>query len=354
MTKDNETGLFDLNEEGVYVDYINTDEEKEAITNGKGTQFFDAAIIPTVQYQVYGLDNAWFWDDEGQNYTGVPEGSDILVQTVVGTRKSYYSVNNLNDGDGKTSLNPGTPLPDAPSGKTKELSREKRLDDINLNDPDDPNYPDDGTDPSVGDIYYQGDETNGYQYIEVKGSMGESNGDDLTETEKKNAKKLLEDPEPEEGDGGEGDERTYEAPVDAKKGEVFYNEKTVYSPSDEEGDGAKSGRKGGSARAGKNGDDALTDLGDEGDEGDTTSDVTTPYEFNKYQSSYGKMAKVTITPSQTLKSRYPYAVVTINGKEYDLKYLNNPIDLYMDKDYKISINWVWGSVVETFRIICNK
>ena len=193
MTKDNETGLFELNEEGVYVDYINTDDEKEAITNGKGTQFFDAAIIPTVQYQVYGLDNVWFWDDEGQNYTGVPEGSDISIQTV----------------------------------------------DSN------------------------------------------SNG---SETE-----------EPDEGGDGEGNE-----------------------------------------------------------EEDTTSDVTTPYEFNKYQSSYGKMARVTITPSQTLKERYPYAVVTINGKEYDLKYLNNPIDLYMDKDYKISINWVWGSVVETFRIICNK
>jgi hypothetical protein len=157
MTKDNETGLFDLNDEGVYVDYINTDDEKEAITSGKGTQFFDAAIIPTVPYQVYGLDNAWFWDDEGQNYTGVPEGSDILVQTVVGTKKSYYSVNDLNDGDGKTTLNPGTPLPDAPSGKTKELGGGKSLDNINLNDPDDPNYPDDGTDPSVGDIYYQGD-----------------------------------------------------------------------------------------------------------------------------------------------------------------------------------------------------
>ena len=179
MTKDNETGLFELNEEGVYVDYINTDDEKEAITNGKGTQFFDAAIIPTVQYQVYGLDNVWFWDDEGQNYTGVP------VE------------------------NPSANI----------------------------------------DLWRPGS---------LRRSLP------------------------------------------------------------------------------------------------TTSDVTTPYEFNKYQSSYGKMARVTITPSQTLKERYPYAVVTINGKEYDLKYLNNPIDLYMDKDYKISINWVWGSVVETFRIICNK
>jgi hypothetical protein len=346
MTKDNETGLFDLNDEGVYVDYINTDDEKEAITSGKGTQFFDAAIIPTVQYQVYGLDNAWFWDDEGQNYTGVPEGSDILVQTVVGTKKSYYSVNDLNDGDGKTTLNPGTPLPDAPSGKTKELGGGKSLDNINLNDPDDPNYPDDGTDPSVGDIYYQGDNEKGYEYIEVKGTMEDLS--DPSESQIRTAKKLSESPETEEGS-----ENTYEAPINSTKGEVFYDETEVLSPGNEDGDGTKSGNRGGL----KGGDVEKTEGKDgdgDGDEGDTTLDVTTPYEFNKYQSSYGKMAKITITPSQTLKSRYPYAVVTINGKEYDLKYLNNPIDLYMDKDYKISINWVWGSVVETFRIICNK
>ena len=327
--------------EGQYVDFPYTEEEKEAISAGEGTHFFDANIIPTVQYQVFGLDNVWFWDDEGQNYSEVPSGSEILVQTVVGTRTRYYNVDELNNGDG---VQTGTTLPDVGQGKTKELGEGKRVRDINLNDPDDPNYPTDG-DPSVGDVYYTESDNEGtteYEYIEVEGTM--TKVDNPTSEEKNRAKKLTSTPEPETG--GED----YQAPINSKKGEVYYSEEEILSP-EEDGDGGdpKSGSK--NTREGKDGTPKPSEPGDEGDDEET---AMTPYEFNKYLSEPGKVAKVTITPSAELSREYPYAIVTINGKEYDLNYLNKPLELYMDRDYRISINWLWGQVVETFRIICNR
>lgn len=59
---------------------------------------------------------------------------------------------------------------------------------------------------------------------------------------------------------------------------------------------------------------------------------------------------VTVTPNETLKGEYPLAQVKINEKFYDLGVLDNPLSLYMDKDYRISIIWS-PELVETFRVI---
>lgn len=76
------------------------------------------------------------------------------------------------------------------------------------------------------------------------------------------------------------------------------------------------------------------------------------YEVNKYGLTGDKeVVKVTITPSEELKSQYPDALVSIDGKFYDLGILNNPIEFYMDKDHKVSIIWSTAELVESFRII---
>lgn len=78
------------------------------------------------------------------------------------------------------------------------------------------------------------------------------------------------------------------------------------------------------------------------------------YEWNKYgETKLGEEVSVTITPNSTLKGKYPDALVKIDGKFYDLKYLDNPVKLLMDKDYRISILWA-TDLVETFRIVCLK
>lgn len=63
---------------------------------------------------------------------------------------------------------------------------------------------------------------------------------------------------------------------------------------------------------------------------------------------------VTITPSNDLKTLYSQALVSIDGKEYTLGVLANPITFHMNRDHRISINWVWNELVETFRIIARR
>lgn len=76
------------------------------------------------------------------------------------------------------------------------------------------------------------------------------------------------------------------------------------------------------------------------------------YESNKYGVTKSmEVVKVTITPSEKLKSQYKDALVNIDGKYYDLGILNNPIELFMNKDHKISIVWQPIELVESFRII---
>lgn len=277
---------------GNYVD----NELNNEVTAAENSYFFDAAIIPTVQYQVYGLDNVWFWDNEGQNYTfDETTKSTIKIQLVAGTKETYYKVGTLTLGnavEGAESL---------PTEGTK-VSVENLPDEL-------------PSDATVGKVYYKAGSTeNTYDYKVVS-----ANSFDVTE-DAQDIKK----------DSGVITS-TSSAPIGSKAGDVFHTVTEILDPSD------------------------ATD--------------NTPYEFNKYgKERAGYDVLVYITPAEALVQKYPGAIVTINGKEYDLNYLANitvaggtytvgsakPIRLYMDKDYRISINWSWGSVVETFRIICNR
>jgi len=266
---------------GKYVDYIFSEEQKEEITTSEDTHFFDPTIIPTVQYQVYGLDNVWFWDNEGQNYTFDQSGklSTISIQVVAGIEKTYYKVGSLELGDEVTGA------ATAPEGG------------IPVDD-----YPSDLSNATVGQIYYKvvSGTPDTYNYKEVVATSFDETSDD---EDKKHDKGVIESAE--------------NAPVGSKANDVFHTEEEILDPSDAE--------------------------------------EVDPYEFNKYgKEEMGKDILVTIEPNSDLSNSFPRAIVTINGKEHDLAYLDNPIRLYMDRDYRISINWVWGSIVETFRIICNR
>ena len=73
-------------------------------------------------------------------------------------------------------------------------------------------------------------------------------------------------------------------------------------------------------------------------------------EANKYGYAEG-VVKVQITVSEQLAEAYPAAIVNIDGKEYDLAKLNEPIDFYMNKNHRISIFWNVSELVETFRVV---
>jgi hypothetical protein len=66
------------------------------------------------------------------------------------------------------------------------------------------------------------------------------------------------------------------------------------------------------------------------------------------------VVEVTITPSADLKKLHSGALVSIDGKEYTLGVLNSPITLYMNRDHRISINWIHNELVETFLIIAKR
>lgn len=78
------------------------------------------------------------------------------------------------------------------------------------------------------------------------------------------------------------------------------------------------------------------------------------YQYNKYgKITKGSSVKVTIKPHETLASQYPFSLVKIDGKTFDLARLNTAVDFVMDEDHKISIFWS-ENLVETFRIIAVK
>lgn len=72
-------------------------------------------------------------------------------------------------------------------------------------------------------------------------------------------------------------------------------------------------------------------------------------EANKYGYAEG-VVKVQITVSAQLKESYPAAIVNVDGKFYDLNYLNEPIEFFMNKNHRISIEWSEG-LIETFRVV---
>jgi len=62
----------------------------------------------------------------------------------------------------------------------------------------------------------------------------------------------------------------------------------------------------------------------------------------------------TITPSKELKTLHSQALVSIDGKEYTLGVLANSITLHMNRDHRISINWIHNELVETFLIVAKR
>lgn len=72
-------------------------------------------------------------------------------------------------------------------------------------------------------------------------------------------------------------------------------------------------------------------------------------EANKY--GYAEdVVKVLITPSSQLVESHPAAIVNVDGKCYDLNYLNEPIEFFMNKNHRISIDW-GEDLTETFRVV---
>lgn len=57
---------------------------------------------------------------------------------------------------------------------------------------------------------------------------------------------------------------------------------------------------------------------------------------------------VTITLDEELKTTYPEALVSIDGKWYDLKHVESPLELNIARDHRISIVWAPEVLVETF------
>ena len=72
-------------------------------------------------------------------------------------------------------------------------------------------------------------------------------------------------------------------------------------------------------------------------------------EANKYGYAEG-VVKVQITVSEQLAEAYPAAIVNVDGKFYDLNYLKEPIEFFMNKNHRISIEWSEG-LIETFRVV---
>ena len=233
------------------------------VVDVKDTYFKDAAIIPTVQYQVFGIDNVWFWDNEGQNYTfDKSTVSTINVKVITGQTRTYKKVGELS-----------FTTTEATTGGTEVLNFD--------------NVPEGA---KVGDLFYTLDGSDKTYRVVTASFVASDATTGGTEIANFNA-----------------------VPAGAIADDLYYTVQDTYAA------------------------DA----------------ITTPYEFNKYgKEDDGVMVLVTLTPNATLKTSYPGAVITINGKEYDINHTS--FKLYMDKDYRISINWSWGSVVETFRIICNR
>ena len=85
--------------------------------------------------------------------------------------------------------------------------------------------------------------------------------------------------------------------------------------------------------------------------GDETAITYPNYEWNKYgKTIYMDTVAVKITPNADLAAACPLANVTINGKCFDLAYLDKEFNLVMDKVYRISIHWS-ENMVESFGIV---
>lgn len=261
------------------------ENEKKIYTEAEINQhasFFDAEIIPNVYYQVYGFDKVFCHDDEGANYKfNSANTSNIKIQVVTATEKSYYKVGELSLGDETT-------------GATAAPANAKMV----------TNYPSDFSTSKVGDIYcieVPGEDENPstYSYKTVGASLTATTAEaDLKATK------------------GEITS-TSAAPAGSVTGEVFYYITETLTPAE--------------------------------------ATNSTAYEYNKYgEIKPNAKIYVTLALNATLKSTYSTATINIDGKDYDLGLDTKTIAFTMDKDHKIQINWVYGTLVETFRIVCKR
>ncbi len=74
-------------------------------------------------------------------------------------------------------------------------------------------------------------------------------------------------------------------------------------------------------------------------------------EANKYGTpEYMDVVKVRITASSSLAEVYPDALVVVDGKTYDLAYLEKDLKFVMSKDHRVTIEWA-PDLKESFRIV---
>jgi len=80
-----------------------------------------------------------------------------------------------------------------------------------------------------------------------------------------------------------------------------------------------------------------------------------PYEYNKYGDiKFNSKVYATVILNSDLLSEYPTVTINVDGKDYGKFTDPKTFTFYMDKDHRIQINWVYGEIVETFRITCNR
>ena len=66
-----------------------------------------------------------------------------------------------------------------------------------------------------------------------------------------------------------------------------------------------------------------------------------------------KKLRVTVTPKEELKTQFPQALVTIDGKTHDLAFLDQPFDLSVgNRNVLISIRWS-DNMQEQFVLVCH-
>ena len=69
------------------------ESKKKIYTEGEINALYgwETKLVPSVFYQVFGLDKVWFWDDEGQNYVFDP-GTKTVEDEEVENAKSTITV----------------------------------------------------------------------------------------------------------------------------------------------------------------------------------------------------------------------------------------------------------------------
>jgi hypothetical protein len=256
--------------------------------------FYDAEIIPNVYYQVYGFDKVYCHDDEGMDYEfNETPGSTIKIQVVTETTKTYYQVGALTLGDDESEA-----LNEIPTG-AKKFGEGSAY-------PTDAELITDGA--KVGDVYYtiiEGTSAT-YKTKTVTASFSDTTLDINTEAGYETIRTHLV--------GETASDST--VPAGAKKDDVYYTITETLVP------------------------DPAT--------------ATEPYEYNKYGDiKLNSKVYATVTLSSDLLSEYPTVTINVDGKDYG-KFTDKTFTFYMDKDHKIQINWVYGKIVETFRITCNR